>query len=283
MAESIVNTISHIYLSQGMERGVHLAIDVGAHLGEFSKELVDSELFGRVIAFEPNPNNADILERLQADKRSFRVVRHALGSNVGFGSFYCDDDTATGSLLEYHAGYKSRGAVTDVIVPITTLDEYLAQEGNGSSVGLIKIDAQGNDLGVLEGSARVLKQDRPFIICELIHIPLYMNQCLPELIFNFLEAFEYKLYTIFNIHVTKEGGLAYVDALFIPKEISVTQSQQYFQIDNLASLQERIERLEIICEERLQLIHMLDTKLKMGALNRLFSISFIKRIVKWGR
>ena len=272
-----------IPLKAGTERS-GLAIDVGAHVGEFSKILIDSELFEGVIAFEPNPVNAEVLADLAANEHKLTVVRCAVGATQGESDFYCDENTSTGSLLSYREDYVTDGLTRKWSVPVVALDTYRSSvECNGRKISLIKIDTQGHDLAVIQGASQILTADRPLVITELIYVPLYSDQATPDKITNQMHEYGYQLYTLFNIHATVEGKMAYTDALFIPDELDVPQSQEFVQLDNHSSLRSQIKTLEVVCHERLSVINILDAEVKrLHALN-LKPQSFLKRLISWVR
>jgi FkbM family methyltransferase len=260
---SVMEVIRYIHSCAADSRTSGFAIDVGAHIGQFSKELIDSGLFAGVIAFEPNPANGEALAQLASRERRITVVRCAVGALEGKCDFHCDDNTSTGSLLHYRQDYLTDGAVRKLSVPVVTLDDYCASTIlAGERIGLIKIDTQGHDLAVIRGASRTLKSNRPIVIAELIYVPMYSGQALPDEIFGQMRENGYQLYSLFNIHATIEGRIAYADAIFVPDELDVPQSQKYVQIDNHVSLQTQIRILEGICRERLSVINALDAKVK---------------------
>jgi FkbM family methyltransferase len=239
-----------------------MAIDVGAHIGAFARELLDSGLYGRVIAFEPNPANLAELEALAASKPALTLVKKGVGAREGVADFHHDDNTATGSLLPYVAGYDSKGEARTIRVPVVTLDGYLSQQPAPPPVALVKIDTQGHDLAVIHGASATLASDRPFVIAEVIYLPLYEGQSTPESIFEAMAAQGYETYTLFNIHATVEGRMAFADALFVPRELAVPYTQKFEQIDNHVSYQTQIATLDRICAERLEVINVLDAEVK---------------------
>ena len=239
------------------------AIDVGAHVGGFSRDLAQTGLFAGVLAFEPNPANFAALEDLAASDPRIRPVRSAVGARAGEAALHCDADTATGSLLPYRPGYANRGAVTRMAVPVVTLDAARREPPlAGQPVSLLKIDTQGQDLAVLEGARELLAAERPVLIVELIHVPLYSGQATPQAIERYAGDLGYTLHALFHIHATAEGRLAFADAIFAPRELPLVDSQDYIQLDNAASYEEQLGILQRICQERLDVINVLDAEVK---------------------
>jgi len=240
-----------------------IALDVGAHTGEFAGELLASGLFGRVVAFEPNPDNALRIERGFAGDERLAVERCAVGASEGIAELVVDDDTATGSLLPYAQGYETKGAVRRLHVPVVSLDAWrVAVGGTTGPVTFLKIDTQGNDLAVLEGARGLIASDRPAVRAELIYVFLYENQASPHAIHDFMTAAGYRLHNLSDIHATPEGRLAFADALFVPAELPDAFSQVFHRLDDGDALRSRLASLESACAERLAAIETLDAEVR---------------------
>ncbi len=240
-----------------------IAIDVGAHFGGYSQFLRETGMFAKVIAFEPNIENYRVLsaESDKYAKNTFEVVNAALSNKAGILELFCDEDSATGSLLNYAAKDKPNEKINSQVVNVFTLDGYLNKLGFADKLGLIKIDTQGNDLAVILGAEKTIALHRPIIQTEFIYIPLYEGQCTPKELEAELTSLNYTLYALNNLHVTKQGRLAFCDALYIPVELGIITTHEYTCIDNISSYREQIFILEKICAERLALINRLDADL----------------------
>jgi FkbM family methyltransferase len=144
------------------------AIDVGAHIGFFAMQmaaLVGPK--GRVYAFEPLDQNADLLER-SIGENSFvdRVVfsRAAVGATSGTATLTFPTETLNsgGAYLLRNASSPLTGNRTSR-VPLVALDDLPLQR----PVRLIKMDVEGGEPQVIRGAARMLATDRPVILSEL--------------------------------------------------------------------------------------------------------------------
>jgi FkbM family methyltransferase len=240
------------------------AIDVGAHHGEFSKFLIQTGLFGKVLAFEPNKESYIATQNAVSSQSNcvFEVINSALSSESGMLDLYCDADTATASLLQYDPGYLGFGQIKRHTVSVLTLDEYLDANSGFGKLQCLKIDTQGNDLSVIKGGERVISVHRPIIQTEFIYIPLYEGQCSPSELADALAQLDYKMYSLNNLHVTPEGRLAFCDAVFIPIELDIPVTQKYSCIDDQVSFQTQIQTLTQICAERLAVIELLDAEVQ---------------------
>lgn len=260
--------------------GTHYsAIDVGAHHGEYTKFLISTGFFNHVVSFEPNPESyLKLLNQIFSTKNcKHEVINSALSYQSGTLDLYCDDDTATASLLQYDSNYIGHGQVKTLTVPVVTLDEYLDEHSNIGQLLLLKIDTQGNDLSVIRGSVRTIAAHRPIIQTEFIYIPLYKSQCYPVELSELLSKLNYEMYSLNNLHITPEGRLAFCDAIFIPKELNVPLTEEYSCIDDQLSFTTQINTLTHICEERLALIELLDAELNK---NNLLYVA-LKKVKSW--
>ena len=268
------------------EKATHcFAIDVGAHYGEYAKFLISTGLFSKVVSFEPNPESyLKLLNEVSATADcEFTVINSALSSESGILDLYCDDDTATASLLKYDQDYINHGTLKKRSVPVSTLDEYLIGNPAGDRLQILKIDTQGNDLAVIKGGERAISAHRPIIQTEFNYIPLYKGQCSPAKLSDALSQLDYEMYSLNNLHVTPEGRLAFCDAIFIPKELDIPITQKYSCIDDQISFQSQIQTLTEICAERLAVINVLDAGVQRLSTIQGLLITVLGRVKLWVR
>ena len=126
-----------------------LAIDIGAHVGLWSKILVQK--FRRVIAFEPMPQMRACLEKNVVCDR-LQIVPIALGNRHGAVSFSYD---------ETHTGATHVDLQTPGMIPLGRLDDFQL-----TGVGYIKLDCEGFEQDALEGAEQTLLANKPIVIVE---------------------------------------------------------------------------------------------------------------------
>jgi FkbM family methyltransferase len=136
-----------------------LCFDVGAHVG--NRVLAWRRLGARVVAVEPQPHLAWLLQRLYGRSKHITVLTLALGATSGSAVLYLDPrNPAVGTLaadwiatIQQDPSFASVHWNQAITVPVTTLDALIEQHGVPA---FCKIDVEGYELEVLRGLSRVL-------------------------------------------------------------------------------------------------------------------------------
>ncbi len=145
--------------------------DIGANSGYYS--LLSAACGAKnIIAFEPADDIADLLgmniKRSNLDQK-IHLKRLAISSNSGISKIYYPE--ASHGLIETSASLNPTfRSVHDKTaqVQVETLDNALIGIIKNDEKLLLKIDVEGHDLAVLEGAARIIAEQRPAIIIELL-------------------------------------------------------------------------------------------------------------------
>jgi FkbM family methyltransferase len=145
--------------------------DVGANIGFYSV-LFSSWVGprGRVIAYEPDPSNLDLLQRnLRLNNCENVVVRPAaLTTKRGTEAFSIDRVTRlTGHLgagATFGATTFGAGKEDLMTVPTSSLDDEVKEFG---APAVIKMDIEGGEYNALAGGAELLANRRPIIVSEM--------------------------------------------------------------------------------------------------------------------
>lgn len=127
-------------------------IDVGANGGSYTV-LASAACGSRVIAFEPVPETFETPTRnVRVNGVAYQVTSHALAlaDFEGFGTMQVPDSPTV--FLDEEESVSTQLTATRV----TTLDQQVALDGPT----LLKIDAEGGELGVIRGARKVLSDPR---------------------------------------------------------------------------------------------------------------------------
>jgi len=132
-------------------------IDIGANIGIFARP--SAEQFEQVICFEPVFKNFEVLQKNLENYNNVEL------HNLGLGD---KDQTVTFELQTLKCGHTKQ---VEEFVPnpefekhtgeLTTLDRF-----NFQSVDWIKIDVEGFENAVLEGSRDTIQRNRPWLLLE---------------------------------------------------------------------------------------------------------------------
>ena len=147
-------------------RAGDVVVDVGGHVGVFTHFALKRGA-SKVIAFEPEPNNAECFRRNFKDELASGkviLVEKGLWSSSG--------------VLKLYTGDNNSGMASMVIkdsekyfeVPVITLDA-LVDELKIDRVNFIKMDIEGAEREALAGAMNTLKRFRPMVMLDSYHLP----------------------------------------------------------------------------------------------------------------
>ena len=127
------------------------ALDIGANVGLWSRDLVDN--FAKVVAFEPVAVFRECLEK-NVSGANFFISPLALGDH---------DTQATMIITEGNSGHSHLDPATlgTGDVQVVKLDNL-----NIENVDYIKIDCEGYEYRVLQGAEQTVKRWRPIMVIE---------------------------------------------------------------------------------------------------------------------
>jgi FkbM family methyltransferase len=139
-----------------------LFVDVGANLGWHALHAARHDATEMVVAFEPDPFNAQLLERNRSlnDITNIVIKASAVGAESGQARLHCYKNSNLGRhsiVTDY--GYKSQ------IVPLVTLDQALVELGlDRRAVTALKIDVEGYEPAVIAGASQTLERTNCVIV-----------------------------------------------------------------------------------------------------------------------
>jgi FkbM family methyltransferase len=142
------------------------AVDIGANIGLYT--LVMGKLVGpngKVVSFEPASESYQaLLDHICRNGLAEIVEPHMMivGNKTGDCEFIEDGVRGTNRVGDSH----SQGTIARIVKRrVVTLDQIIC--GNGFLPDLIKIDVEGYEMDVLEGSQEILTEKHCPILCEL--------------------------------------------------------------------------------------------------------------------
>lgn len=149
-------------------------LDVGANIGCYSVYL--GPYFSRTISFEPCPSNYSLLSHnLRFSLSSpYSALQIALGSRSERLNLEVDTSNRGGARLK-----PLNTQQISTSVEVTSLDELLADHSKnssllaGHSIDLIKIDVEGFENEVIQGSISTIRHHQPVIAFEYLGLSTF--------------------------------------------------------------------------------------------------------------
>lgn len=202
---------------------IDVVLDVGANRGQYAKNLIRSGFGGRIISFEPLPDAFEILQSRSQKVPGWDAVPLALSSQAGEATLNIagnSDSSSMHPMLQRHLQSAPESKYVDSItVQKDRLDKRIDQWVNRSDRTFLKIDVQGHELEVLEGSKDCFDRIVGLEI-ELSLVPLYEGQILWQEMIQRLDDQGFVLASIDPCFVDPEtGGMLQADGRFIRRGI----------------------------------------------------------------
>lgn len=222
-----------LLLMQAILRNGDIAIDVGAHIGVYTRLMatwVGKE--GRVIAYEPNPYIFKVLSRFTKSWNNIHIKQCGVSqySNQELFMRLHPYTLHQNSTLERALMGKKQmpGLTKRVRVKTQSLDDL--RQKLPSSVKFIKIDVEGHEEKVFHGAQNLLKHDRPAVIFEYS----FEQGIFEPNTLTHMEQLNYLCYDLNSMElINKSPSSPYLtDVLAIPKE----EPSYYTIVQNMHSL-----------------------------------------------
>jgi FkbM family methyltransferase len=187
------------------------------------------QLFPRSIvhAFEPLPENFKSLAARSAIDQNIIAHEAALADTKGTAAFHVGAWADSSSLLKakntgstFDAYQASTGTIE---VRTDTLDSVASMYGV-TRIDILKMDAQGAELTILRGAAKLLKARAiQLIYTEAQFRPLYEGAGTFAEIATYLGENGFQLHNLYNINHNQHGIACWCDALFVLNDANEDQ------------------------------------------------------------
>lgn len=170
-------------------------IDIGANRGQFALFARDHFPSADVICFEPLENARTVLGQVFAHDTKVKVLPYALGSRRGEADLHVTRSDDSSSLLPVTArqreAFPQSEEVARETVTVARLDEVLSGDQIRRPC-LVKIDVQGGELDVLQGSTEILPAVDALLV-ECSFVELYSGQALIDEVIEYLRGHGFRL------------------------------------------------------------------------------------------
>jgi len=198
------------------ERRVDVVLDVGANRGFWSKHLRMLGYKGLILAFEPDPETFQHLERMAAGDSQWRVFNCALGSKAGEMDFHVILD---GEQTVLSSAFKPLSGTPTIEkrVPVRTVAEVLQSENIGADRRIfLKMDTQGYDLEVFAGVETL--DNIVMLQSEVSVVPIYHGMPHYTDALRRYEEAGFDLRDLFVAGLMSNGNVMEYDALMLKRD-----------------------------------------------------------------
>jgi FkbM family methyltransferase len=177
---------------------IDVVLDVGANTGQYYKFLRDSGYSGKVVSFEPLSDAYSQLIKMSKKHPAWEIApRTAIGNSEGEISINIAGNSQSSSLLQmldkHKETYPTSVYVGSETVKITKLDCIATNYIADNNKVFLKLDVQGYEQQVLEGSIGILPQVKG-IQLEMSLVPLYQGELLFREMLDYMEHLGYSLH-----------------------------------------------------------------------------------------
>lgn len=201
--EQVTNLFCQLVTKYGNTSQGATIVDVGAYIGYYT--VIASKLVGekgKVLAFEPAPDNFSLLRKTVDVNRLENVTLYqkAVSDKIGKIDFWLSSDPATHSLGNAINGFfiKNHRQTGEIIeVDTITLDEIIREKELPCENLIVKIDVEGAELKALQGMQKTLIDGKNLhLICEVHEQKFPTFGYTPRDFFQYLHKYQLDLYLI---------------------------------------------------------------------------------------
>lgn len=197
-------------------------IDVGANKGQFALASIKRFPQSTIISFEPLPEQYQQFKENLRKSKKVTVHNIALGSEAGVIDFYKNEHSHASSALpiseEQKQSIPETAKTSKIQVKVSRLDEFLLDY---KLIGptLLKLDVQGYEKKVLEGSSKLLPMI-DYVVFEASFISMYNGEPLFDEMHTFLKDSGFEIIAPVGYLEDQKGRILQMDILYRNKRIS---------------------------------------------------------------
>ena len=140
------------------------ALDIGANHGFYALEMARCGPHSHVWAFEPTQAPRSLLT---ASVRDNGFDARITVVPAGLAEHDCEAEFSVGGHSEFNHRGDGTGAVERV--QLFALDGFLGRHAPGRRIGLVKLDAEGEEPRIIAGGRRFFAEQQPVVVFELTH------------------------------------------------------------------------------------------------------------------
>jgi len=201
---------------------IDTALDVGANEGQFAKKLRNIGYKEKIISFEPLSKVFYNLKKESDKDKNWQVFNIAVGDQDGETIINESNYSLSSSILPmsklHLEAKKNSNYIGKQKASIKKIDTFIDSENLIKNNLFLKIDTQGFEYQVINGSIKNLKNIRA-ILCELTLVELYEGQKLWLEIVELLAANNFEIWSLEKgFQNSKNKQILQIDCIFLNKK-----------------------------------------------------------------
>lgn len=193
--------------------------DIGAHKGDWAKETKNVFPNAQFFLFEANPRHQPELAATD-----FPYFLALLGQQEQITSFYSNGSTGDSIFPEQTKHYQGSNYETAQLQMRTLAG--LVEKNNLPLPDFIKMDVQGAEKLIIEGSPEIIKHAE-VIILEAKILEYNLGAPMAHEMISLMDDFGYRIQDLVEAHYLPTGELIDIDLLFIKKESNLIKRGTY--------------------------------------------------------
>jgi FkbM family methyltransferase len=184
-------------------------LDIGAHIGDFSKTITQLSPDCTIVMVEANPNCEPYLQKLS---HGYEII--ALSNKQGTAELFVEKANSIGtgaSLYKENTDWYAEGKFEKIQVQTDTLDnkKYFADE----VIDLVKMDVQGAELDILEGGRKTITRAK-YVLIEVSVTDYNVKAPLVNQIVPIMKQYGFYIEDILDYLFLNKNNISQMDFLF---------------------------------------------------------------------
>jgi FkbM family methyltransferase len=169
-------------------------LDIGANIGWYSLMASKINPKCKIYSFEPIPTTySRLIQNFALNSiEALQCYNYGFSNEPGSFPFYFYPEGSGNASMQNLAGRQDANIVN---CELRTLDSTLGWLPSNNSIDFIKCDVEGNELFVLKGGLKLLRQHKPILLCELLRKWSASFGYHPNEVIDLLQSIGYKIYT----------------------------------------------------------------------------------------
>ena len=200
-------------------QSIHIVIDIGANNGQYAQQIRNLGYKNKIISFEPLNTAFEALSKVAANDPKWTIYKKALGDKKELSIINVSENSMSSSIMDMLPAHLESAPQSKFIdtqeIAIDTLDAFLQEIDVENSNLMVKIDAQGYEKKILDGTLLHFSKIKIFQL-EMSLAPLYKGEIDFIEMIHFMKKQGFELYALENGHADEtKGKLLQVDGIFV--------------------------------------------------------------------